>query len=178
MAQGIQSLTVLVDTREQKPWAFSQGVATLRATLPSGDYSILGQEKRVAIERKSLDDLLQSLTHSRERFMAEIERLSTYDFAAVFVEDDLTRVLCIMQDKSNTQIRSKMEPSALVGSCAKLTVDYGVPVIWTGSRPIAEAYAERMLGRIANSIREGRPFGKMHRSGGGSAVRAVESDRG
>lgn len=60
-----------------------------RATLREGDYSARGLEGRVAIERKSVSDLVGSLTHGRERFVRELERLATYDFKAIVIEGSL-----------------------------------------------------------------------------------------
>lgn len=144
MAQGIQSLTVLVDTREQTPWAFSSGVATLRASLPSGDYSLPGLTEKVALERKSFADLAHSLTSARDRFFREIERLSQFEHAALVIEYPLDEVM-----RGNVG-RSQATPASIIGSCLAIHVDYGVPVVWAGSRPSASHYAERMLARIWN----------------------------
>lgn len=55
-------------------------------TLPSGDYSIEGFEQKIAIERKSLEDLYGTLTRGRERFERELERLGEFEFSAVVIE--------------------------------------------------------------------------------------------
>lgn len=92
--------TVVVDTREQLPYDFSGMtsqtgdalvVPVLVRGLPSGDYSIDGggMENRIAIERKSLDDLYGSVTWGRVRFEAEIARLNDLaagGFTAVVIE--------------------------------------------------------------------------------------------
>ncbi len=88
--------TIVVDSREQLPYTFtgmggpageSLVVPTVVRGLPSGDYSIDGMEDRVAIERKSLEDLYGSVTWGRERFEREIARLDALPgFAAVVVE--------------------------------------------------------------------------------------------
>lgn len=56
--------------------------------MKSGDYSIDGHGENVAIERKSLEDLYSTLTHGRERFCRELERLAepSYRWSAVVVE--------------------------------------------------------------------------------------------
>jgi hypothetical protein len=51
--------TILIDTREQRPFRFTRyEVQTVRQFLPSGDYSVGGLEDRIAIERKGPGDLL------------------------------------------------------------------------------------------------------------------------
>lgn len=97
--------TVTVDTREQHPYDFAglradarQGgwlltVTTQAATLASGDYSILGHEGCVAVERKSKADLFGTLSQGRERFVRELERLACMPFAVVVVEAEWSEVL-------------------------------------------------------------------------------------
>ena len=48
---------IVIDTREHCPLPFSR-LATIRATLQSGDYSVLGVEHAFAVERKSVADLV------------------------------------------------------------------------------------------------------------------------
>lgn len=58
--------------------------------LPAGDYSLPGFEDRVAIERKSVDNLIGCLMNSdRSRFERELQRASHYDLFAVVVESTL-----------------------------------------------------------------------------------------
>lgn len=95
---------VLVDDREKSPynWSGTMGGTAVRkdgdrhrrfydvqtqiAHLPSGDYSILGHADRVAIERKSKEDLYCTLGQHRDRFERELRRLAAWPFAAVVVE--------------------------------------------------------------------------------------------
>jgi ERCC4-type nuclease len=141
--------TIIVDTREQTPWVFSPSVITTRATLAFGDYSVLGLEGRVAIERKSVADLCGSLTAGRLRFFRELEKLADYEFAAVFVEGDLPALM-------RGEYRSEASPQSIIGSCAAIAVDVGVHVCFLGSRAAASAYAEKVLCRLAalDSARE------------------------
>ncbi len=95
---GRFAVPVVIDTREQLNWEFEGmtcdqidgggplTVPTVRGTLTSGDYSLLGYESRVAVERKSLADLYSTLGQGRERFERELERLAAMEFAAVVIE--------------------------------------------------------------------------------------------
>lgn len=97
---------IAVDTREQLPWSFA-GMTPHRAkpvragqpirtqvyavdcvptTLNAGDYSIVGCEAEIAVERKSKGDLFGTIGQGRERFQRELERLNAMQFAAVIVE--------------------------------------------------------------------------------------------
>ncbi len=76
--------TVIVDTREQTPLMFTR-LQSVTGTLATGDYSVLGLERDVAIERKSIPDLIGSITRERDRFMREVDRLRSYPFARLLV---------------------------------------------------------------------------------------------
>lgn len=97
--------TIAIDTREQIPYQFADYkadahqqyrqliVPTQRSTLPQGDYSIINHEHEIAIERKSHEDLVNTLGQGRERFERELDRLSTYHYAAVVVEAEWSEIL-------------------------------------------------------------------------------------
>ncbi len=135
-AAMMRAFTVVEDTREQTPWDLV-GVNVVRACLPAGDYSILGYETRVALERKELGDFVACCTHERPRFVRELEKLRGYDFAAVIVEAD-------MADVFGHAYRSHATPQSVIGSVAAFTIDY-VPFIFAGSREHAASFALRML---------------------------------
>ena len=79
--------TLIIDTREQEPYSFDPRLATaVRRALPAGDYSVDGLEACVAVERKTLDDFVSTVIHSRERFRAELQKLAGYRAACVVVE--------------------------------------------------------------------------------------------
>lgn len=70
-------MIVVCDTREQKPYSFEKwpDVEVQRGTLQAGDYSISEYEDMVAVERKSLDDLIGCLmAGNRERFERKLSR--------------------------------------------------------------------------------------------------------
>lgn len=56
--------------------------------LNSGDYSLVGHERSVAVERKSVPDLVNSIGQERARFGRELERLSHFPSAWVVCEGD------------------------------------------------------------------------------------------
>lgn len=123
-------LTVVVDTREQRPWSFPD-LQTVVQKLDAGDYSFRGGESSCAIERKSLDDYVQSVTHGRERFMREIDRLAGLDNAAVLVEADPS-------DLWRESYQSRATPQSLWASALAITSDHGVPVLFCGGRKHAQ----------------------------------------
>ncbi|HMR04444.1 MAG TPA: ERCC4 domain-containing protein [Polyangiaceae bacterium] len=135
--------TVLVDTREQRPLRFSAAVDVQIATLSAGDYTIEGASDVVAIERKSLPDLVACCGPERERFMDCCRRLRDYPLGLIVVESSLEAVLA-------HAYRSQLRPSSVVGTTIAIHVDYGVPTIWAGDASNAANIVERLLLRVHN----------------------------
>lgn len=77
----------MIDTREQRPLCLPNSE---RANLRTGDYSIRVGDRdyrdQIAIERKSLSDLLGVIGCGRDRFERECTRLSMIEYAAMVVE--------------------------------------------------------------------------------------------
>ncbi|KAF0235302.1 MAG: ERCC4 domain-containing [Desulfovibrionaceae bacterium] len=121
-------LTIIVDTREQAPYAFERFQAeSVRAGLPTGDYSLPGHERHAAIERKSLDDLIGCLAVGRDRFERELARGRSMDLFAVVVEAS-------MEDVARHRYTSRMDPHAALQSILAFQVRYACPFVFAGSR--------------------------------------------
>lgn len=130
---------IVVDTREQVPWTFEgQGVTTSRAKLPAGDYSVLGLEHRVAIERKSLDDFVGTVLRERNRFYIELEHLRSFDFRAVIVEASVREI-------ASGNYKSSVKPNVLLGFIGEITVAQSVPVYLGGTRAECQVLATSFL---------------------------------
>ena len=128
----MSALTIIEDTREQAPLDFSAFpfVEVERATLRSGDYSVKGWESRFAVERKSLADLVGTITHGHERFERELERLASFQYAAVVVEAP-------EMDLRTGRYRSQLLPRAAVGMITAFEVRYRIPFHFCGTRAMA-----------------------------------------
>lgn len=136
------TLQIVVDTREQRPYDFAGlPVETGAAALRAGDYSLPGYEGRVAVERKELSDLIGCLTYGRPRFTRELARLASYEFAAVVVEAGFLHLLL-------GRYRSNMKPVAAVASIAAMHVRHGVPFLFAGDRRGGERLVYELLRRF------------------------------
>jgi len=87
-------LEITIDTREQTPFHFDPEVAKTRiGTVRTGDYACTG-DAGFAVERKSLDDFLGTISSDWERFQREIFRARSAGFhLPIVVEgnlDDIT----------------------------------------------------------------------------------------
>jgi ERCC4-type nuclease len=141
-------VVVVVDTREQEPYAFDPEVVTaVRRALPVGDYSIEGFETSMALERKSLEDFVSSVVRARERFGRELRALAEYDLGCVVVEGSLDDVLA-------QRYRSGAHPQAVLGATLSIIVDHGVPVFFCGDRQLARRFVEGLLCRYHRKVTE------------------------
>ena len=119
---------ILCDTREQKVLRFPPdlGVDCGSATLPAGDYSVRGFTHLIALERKSVADLVQTLSHGRERFENELDLLAEYRWKAILVEGR-------RGDVEAGIYRSLMTPKSVIGSLRAIWMRWGVPTFWVDS---------------------------------------------
>lgn len=116
-------MRVIIDTREQCPLDLTPYSCTTEAgTLYVGDYAPRGLESLVAVERKSLPDLIGSLTSGRERFAHEMERARGLALAVV-IEGSMGQV-------RRHEYRSKTKPHAIFQSVLSWSMRYGVHFLW------------------------------------------------
>lgn len=107
------SLKITIDTREALPLSFDgfRGVDTVRSGLRTGDYSIQGYEDQITFERKSVQDLVGTLTSGHTRFLREMERMRSFKAKYILIEHtpDILYNYCAKhgwQRKFNTIIQS------------------------------------------------------------------------
>jgi len=137
---------IIVDTREQKPFSF-YGCETTRRKLETGDYSIEGLTHRVAVERKSIPDLINSLTNDRERFMREVKRMT--EMKRDHQKDDGHLVLVVvegtLQDIRVLSEGSGASFNSILASLASLHASWGLPVVFCNDRWMATTYTKELL---------------------------------
>ena len=131
-----ESVTAIIDTREQLPLDLTP-LRVVRGTLTTGDYSVVGMENIVSLERKSLDDLLGCIGSDRERFDREVQRLLAYPVRALLVESG-------WQHLERGGWRSKVTPAAAIGSCLGW-IAAGLPVVMCYTHERAGTFASRIL---------------------------------
>lgn len=128
-------MKIMIDTREQAPFTFTGSlyaeVICQRAALQSGDYSLAGLTDRIAIERKSLPDLIQCLGKDRDRFRRELERAQGLEFFAVVIEADWGHL-------AKGQYRGMLNPHSACQSIAAFMARYRIPFHFAGTRGAAE----------------------------------------
>ena len=128
-------MIIAIDTREQRPYRF---VRSEVKTLTTGDYSVIGLEDCVAVERKSKSDAYSSLGSGRKRFERELQRLAQLDFAAVVIESSLPAFLA-------PPVFTRLRPESAIATVIAWSVKYGVPFYFAGDRRHAQALTRNLL---------------------------------
>ena len=134
-------MRIVIDTREKAPFDFltqNGDITTERGTLALGDYSLAGLTDRVAVERKSLADLVMCLGTERERFQRELMRAAALEAFAVVVESS-------WQDLAAGRYRSKLSPAAGMASVLSFMARHRIPFLFAGNRENAEAVTAGFL---------------------------------
>jgi ERCC4-type nuclease len=156
----IEPLRIVIDSREQAPWAWdpSDAVTEVRA-LMAGDYALAGDCERVkgrdalavrfAIERKSLDDFLGTISAGWDRFQRELVRMEAFPARVVIVEGDFSACCfaqgegCVIPPPHN---HPALRPAFVARRIAELTMQ-GVSVLMAGDAQLAAGLAYRVLRR-------------------------------
>ena len=135
-AAGIADLEIVADSHEQYPYRFGGQQATvLRRALPCGDYGVIHHGRLVvSVERKSLTDLVASLTSGKLRYaLAEMAALPR---AAVVVEDRYSAIFKL----------DRVRPALVADGLAEVQVRWpNVPIVFCETRQLAEEWTYRFL---------------------------------
>lgn len=132
-----QILEIVVDSHERYAWSFSkQQATTRRAALTTGDYAVLDGDLTVAsVERKSLADLVSTLTGGRLRYL--LADLAALPHAALVVEDRWSSVFKL----------DRVRPSVVADGLAEAQVRFPtIPIVFCETRPLAQEWTYRFLG--------------------------------
>ncbi len=151
-------LHIIVDTREQQPWVFPDELAVVqRGTLNAGDYALNG-DPLFAIERKSMDDFLGTVSSGWDRFGRELERMAGHVARVVVVEG------CIMQIVDGQHNHPCLSGKFIFKRIAQLTL-HRVSVLFADNPVSAAGIAYSILRERSNETGLGT-LGRGDRSGG------------
>lgn len=129
-------LEIVVDSHERYAWRFThQGATTRRGGLTAGDYGVfVGDRLVAAVERKSLGDLVSSLTTGKLRY--QLAELASLGRAAVVVEERYSRIF------EHKIVRG----SVVADGLAECQVSFPtVPLAFCDNRKLAQEWSYRFL---------------------------------
>jgi ERCC4-type nuclease len=121
---------VLVDTREREPFPIYASHPNWiggerRVALKTGDYTVEGMESVLALERKTLADIVACTVTDRRRFLTACGRLARCRWKATY-ED-------LKGDFESFGILSAVHPNAVCGTLDVIEAKFGIPVICTST---------------------------------------------
>lgn len=145
----MSEFTIIVDTREQKPWTF-ENHAIANTKLDTGDYSIQGLEDILCIERKrNVAEIANNITESR--FKDVIDRIKKYKFSFILLEfniDDVLRYPIGSTIPKKIWSKIRISPQYIMKNLIDLQVENNIHVIFCGSPSTAEQIALSIMNRV------------------------------
>jgi ERCC4-type nuclease len=93
------------------------------------------------VERKSLDDFVNTMIRGRKRFYKELCSLQNYEHACVVIEGNL-------RDLLTGNYHSGAHPNSLLASAVTISVNFNIPVFFCGDRQSACRFTEEYLKHI------------------------------
>ncbi len=169
-ASGVADLEIAVDIRERYPFTFADRQATTRREpLKAGDYGLVVDGLlQATVERKSLADLVSSLTTGKLKF--QLTELASVPRAAAVVEEGYSRVFKL----------DHVRPSVVADGIAECHVRFPtVPIVFCETRKLAQEWTYRFLAaaRVGPVRGHGRRS-RRTRPRSGTAARARTADAG
>ncbi len=136
-------MKIVIDTREKKPWNFENHHQIFKK-LETGDYSLSRFEDKIAIERKSLDDYIQSVVRNRHRFSKTLKRLSKLKYSCIVVESSFNQMMLGIY-------HSNVNPKFLKLQTNTIKTIFGLPIYFCEDRQDAKRIALTWLEEFANA---------------------------
>lgn len=153
---------IIEDTREQTPLPFSaleerDRLPVVRAMLEVGDYSAQGMEADLFIERKSIPDLVASVTRERRRFEDELAFAAALPFRWRFLVIVGTNPSCSCARQMEIgDWRSEASPASVRASVDAFAARYGLQVRYCDSPLEAAATVARTIRYCARHLANAR----------------------
>jgi ERCC4-type nuclease len=142
-------IVIIVDDREKKPWKF-KNPSTVRR-MPIGDYTAMGYEDLILIERKgSMSDLCISLGQNRNRFFQRMTSMvKRAKFPILALEMNFPELLAGSK-------YSKVYPASLIGSIRALMGMGVIPLFMGHWKRFNQEFMEHFIIRVVRKEREER----------------------
>lgn len=141
--------TIIVDTREQKPWSFEYQ-ATANHKLDTGDYSIDGYQHLLAIERKrNVAEFANNITE--KRFKDVVDRLSKIKHSYILFEFDMEDV---MRYPIGSDIpkrlwdKIRISPAYILKHIIDLQTDHNIKILFCNNSDYAEKVALSIMKKV------------------------------
>jgi len=130
--------TIKIDTREQYYWDFPTNkdcAGSIFKKVDTGDYTLVGYEDVVSIERKAtVCELANNI--SQDRFFREMERMKSIRFGFMVLEFELSDIFQFPHVECmpyHIRKKSCISSNFIMRKLNDIQIDYGVKVIFAGA---------------------------------------------
>lgn len=151
-------LTVKIDTRENKPYTFPECdwcEGHIVEKLNVGDYSIVGLEDILTVERKaSTAEWAQNVID--KRFDRELEKMSQYKYGFIVLEFDMETLLKYPVGSgipTNKWSKIQLTGDFLLKRLLEYQIKYNTKILLCGNRYTGQKVTESILKRVANELK-------------------------
>ena len=155
--------TVIRDTREQEGYYFSEYdlcLGMIDQKLDTGDYSIVGLEDKICVERKGcVEELAINLGQKKHTFLREIERMKDFPHKFIILEFSLSELIDFPE---NSRIPEKSKNSVKITGkyMLKCLMEFqlhdNIHVIFCGNKYNAFLTVSSLLKRVNELYTVGR----------------------
>ena len=155
--------TVIRDTREQEGYYFSEYdlcLGMIDQKLYTGDYSIVGLEDKICVERKGcVEELAINLGQKKHTFLREIERMKDFPHKFIILEFSLSELIDFPE---NSRIPEKSKNSVKITGkyMLKCLMEFqlydNIHVIFCGNKYNAFLTVSSLLKRVNELYTVGR----------------------
>lgn len=155
--------TVIKDSREKEGYYFSKALnceGMIERKLDTGDYSIVGLEDKICIERKGcVEELAINLGQQKYAFLAEIDRMKTFEHKFLVLEFSLEELLKfpdntrIPEDKKKT---IKITGKYMLKCLMEFQIYDDLHILFCGNKYNAFLMVNSLLKRLNEKYTTGR----------------------
>lgn len=135
-------MIIKIDTREKLAWDFSSFEdceGQINEKLPTGDYTIIGYEDIIIIDRKkSVSELYSNLRGDYKRFKKELSRMTSFKMAYFLLEFSL-------EDIFNYKFFNKCSSKSILEQIDTIEKKYNVKFIFSSGRDEAQEIAMELF---------------------------------
>jgi len=129
---------LVVDTREQHPWC-PPGMLMVSRALKVGDYSLVGYEDIIRVERKaSIMELQLNLVRHWDQFIKNMSLLAKFPIHFLIITDSFVRLF-----RYNKY--SNVRPEVFRSRLNRLMLETGIIPLFIGKTQHAESYVRDLL---------------------------------
>ena len=154
----MQDFIIAIDKQEKRLGIRGYDFKTIKPEPPlteikhlkTGDYSIVGMENKITVERKTAIDLFGSTGGGRKRFEREMQRMSEMQHAVLLIESSLAGIF------TNPPSRSEMKSKSVFRTLISWSQKYNVHVWPMWNREASERVTYLILKQFYTHTMEGK----------------------